>query len=293
MTGIFVYFWTIQRATNAVAPTLILSSSPLSPPPDPCPLLTMDASVQTDDALASQSTHDNAWPASTGMFSSSQNLTVTAGTMTNVTKIYNAASTVLSDFRSIRLGDIYLTELRSDEASFPCYSRAVYFARYHQRSFRRVYAARVEGRQFTVAMYQGNGSEEDWRDDISCYSTLRHPNFVQLWGTTTSPRIHAAVFHDDLIPFEEFVNRHRDSPVLVVYIYAYCYESWSRKFSSDSGSEFAPLFLFGLSRCEPLLLRILDTWLHWPALHGPPTEGHTHALLRGPQEDLGPKSPCA
>ncbi|KAJ7611948.1 hypothetical protein DFH06DRAFT_1308268 [Mycena polygramma] len=30
------------------------------------------------------------------------------------------------------------------------------------------------------------------------------------------------IFHDDLIPFQEFVHRHSDSPLLVAYIHAYC-----------------------------------------------------------------------
>ncbi|KAJ7679406.1 hypothetical protein DFH06DRAFT_1465503 [Mycena polygramma] len=169
----------------------------------------------TDDELTSRSTQENDGH-STGMFSDSQNFTVTAGTMTNVTKIYNTPSTVESDFRRIPLGDIDLRELRLERGSAP-------FIR-ERRSACRVYAARVEGRKsgVTVAIYEGNGAKEDWRKDISRYSALRHPSFVQLWGLTNTPGIHAAIFHDDLIPFEEFVNRHRDRPVLLVYIYVFC-----------------------------------------------------------------------
>ncbi|KAJ6518077.1 hypothetical protein C8R47DRAFT_5212 [Mycena vitilis] len=109
----------------------------------------------------------------------------------------------------IPLGDIDLRDLRLERASGR-------FVR-ERKSTCRVYAARVEGRNtgVTVAIYEGNGAKED----ISFYSSLRHPNFVQLWGVTTSSRIHAAIFHDDLIPFRHFRDLHE--PVLVVYIYAY------------------------------------------------------------------------
>ncbi|KAJ6518057.1 hypothetical protein C8R47DRAFT_4190 [Mycena vitilis] len=165
----------------------------------------------TDDGLASQATLDNAGPSSTGMFSESQHITVTAGSLTNITKIYNGHSTPLSDFRNIRLGDIDLGEIRLDNASGLTW-----------RHRRRVHSARVEGRQFTVAIYQGDGAEEEWQKDITLYTYLRHPNFVQLWGITTSSRIHAAIFHDDLILFQYFLDLHRDRPVLTVYILAIC-----------------------------------------------------------------------
>ncbi|KAJ6518082.1 hypothetical protein C8R47DRAFT_5544 [Mycena vitilis] len=143
-------------------------------------------------------------------FPGAQNFTVAGGTFTNVTHNYNNGLTVLSDFRSIRLGDIDLRELRLERG------------RVHGRqSPSRVYAARVEGRNsdVTVAIYEGRGAKEDWREDIALYSSLRHPNFLQLWGITSSSGIHAAIFHDDLIPFRHFLELHQ--PVLVVYIYAY------------------------------------------------------------------------
>ncbi|KAJ7104752.1 hypothetical protein C8R44DRAFT_807819 [Mycena epipterygia] len=49
----------------------------------------------------------------------------------------------------------------------------------------------------TVALYQGNNAEENWKKEISKYSRLRHPNLVQLYGTVTSPcGVYAMVFHD-------------------------------------------------------------------------------------------------
>ncbi|KAJ7767307.1 hypothetical protein B0H16DRAFT_1521635 [Mycena metata] len=71
----------------------------------------------------------------------------------------------------------------------------------------------------TVAVYQGKGAEEEWRKDISRYSCLRHPNFVQLCGITTSSLMHATIFHDDLIPLESFLDLSEKS---TIYVHAYC-----------------------------------------------------------------------
>ncbi|KAJ7679418.1 hypothetical protein DFH06DRAFT_510731 [Mycena polygramma] len=169
----------------------------------------------TDAGFASTSNTESLGAASYGstFFSKAHHFSVSGGTFSNVTHNYNSVSTVLSDFRSIRLGDIDLRQLRFETNRFVR----------ERRSTCRVYAARVEGRKsgVTVTIYEGDGAKDKWREDISYYSSLRHPNVVQLWGVTTSCRIYAAVFHDDLISFEEFVHRRRDSPVLTVYMYAY------------------------------------------------------------------------
>ncbi|KAF8181418.1 hypothetical protein K438DRAFT_1841063 [Mycena galopus ATCC 62051] len=88
---------------------------------------------------------------------------------------------------------------------------------------RRVYSARVDGRNssVTVVMYQGTGAEEEWREDVTKYKTVRHPNLVQVWGTASMGNIHATIFHDDLIPFEDLLDLHKDSPLLTLYIWAY------------------------------------------------------------------------
>ncbi|KAJ6518089.1 hypothetical protein C8R47DRAFT_5829 [Mycena vitilis] len=121
-------------------------------------------------------------------------------------------------FPSIRLGDIDLREPRLETPS-----QTLRYLR-ERSSTRRVYTARVEGRKgnVSVAIYEGKGEDEDWKEDTSYYSCMRHPNFVQLWGVTSTSRIHAAIFHDDLIPFCQFVNFYRDSPVLVAHIIAFC-----------------------------------------------------------------------
>ncbi|KAF7359899.1 hypothetical protein MVEN_00715600 [Mycena venus] len=153
-----------------------------------------------------------------GIFSGSHNFTVAGGTFTNVTKNYTSAPTVPSDFRIIPLGDIDLQhEICLHRGS------AVVGRRHERASVRRVYSARVDGRNtpMTVAMYQGCGAEEEWRQDIAKY-ILSHPTLVQMCGAAISGGIHATFFHGDLIPFENFLDRHRYSPILTVYIRAYC-----------------------------------------------------------------------
>ncbi|KAJ7082777.1 hypothetical protein C8R44DRAFT_753652 [Mycena epipterygia] len=78
-----------------------------------------------------------------------------------------------------------------------------------------MYSAKVEGRKspMTVVIYQGESAEEQWRKDISTYSRLRHPNFVQIYGAASSSCMHATIFHDDL---------YRHSPILTVYIWGCC-----------------------------------------------------------------------
>ncbi|KAJ7927332.1 hypothetical protein B0H13DRAFT_2653618 [Mycena leptocephala] len=92
-----------------------------------------------------------------GIFSGSHNFTVAGGTFNNVTKNYTSGPTVPSDFRMIPLGDIDLQhELRLNKGS------AVVGCRRERASVRRVYSARIDGRNapMTVAMYQGPGAEE-------------------------------------------------------------------------------------------------------------------------------------
>ncbi|KAJ7229296.1 hypothetical protein B0H12DRAFT_1077476 [Mycena haematopus] len=151
-----------------------------------------------------------------GMFSHSQHFTVTGGTFNNITN-HNYATTpsLPSDLRMVPLGDIDLRhEIRLNNKGVVNYD--------HNRGcVRRLYSAKIEGRKSTlmVAMYQGNGAEE-------------------ICGAASSGGIHATLFNDgavfgfpsdfnltfevDLIPLKQFVDSYRDSPALMVYIYACC-----------------------------------------------------------------------
>ncbi|KAJ6559408.1 hypothetical protein DFH09DRAFT_1316717 [Mycena vulgaris] len=158
------------------------------PPSSPFEFNSDSDSTHEDPGYSSDSARvDPGYTSSGGaIFSACQKLTVSGGTFTSITKSYNTthhtAAPTVSDFRVVLLGDIDL--------------------------------------QDELLLEYDTGIE--WLEDINRYASLRHPNFVQLCGVTTSPRMHAAIFHDDMMPFEDFVDLYRHSPILTAYIYGYC-----------------------------------------------------------------------
>ncbi|KAJ7211859.1 hypothetical protein C8J57DRAFT_1483764 [Mycena rebaudengoi] len=106
----------------------------------------MDSEAYASAEFSSSSTTGNRGTTSCGgaIFSGSQHFTVGGGTFSSVTNNYTSPRVVPSDFRMIPLGDIDLQhEIRLNNRT---------------GRVRRVYAARVKGRQsnMTVAMYQGH-----------------------------------------------------------------------------------------------------------------------------------------
>ncbi|KAF7374210.1 hypothetical protein MSAN_00303100 [Mycena sanguinolenta] len=175
----------------------------------------MDNNTHADEGLHSDSTRDNTGSTSCGgaIFSGSQHFTVAGGTFTNITKNYSAAPAVPADFPRIPMGDIDLQrEIRLNKPSGVV-------------SLRRLHSAKIERGMVrmtrTVAMYQGDGAEQEWQRDIAKYIGIRHPNVVQLYGTSSCGNIHAAVFHDDLIPYQQFLDLYQHSHFSTSYIYAY------------------------------------------------------------------------
>ncbi|KAF7337202.1 hypothetical protein MSAN_02272500 [Mycena sanguinolenta] len=132
----------------------------------------------------------------------------------------------LSPFRTIRLGDLdLLKELRLDGQS------SVADRSSRGAGVRRMYHAnlvvRQSERKVTVAMYQGDGAEEEWRRDTATYESIRHPNFLQLYGLVNTKKLCAMVFHSgdiviELIPCDQFLRRFEHSPILTIYIMGYC-----------------------------------------------------------------------
>ncbi|KAJ7168906.1 hypothetical protein C8R46DRAFT_1092837 [Mycena filopes] len=100
--------------------------------------------------------------------------------------------------------------------------------RHGRNSVRRVYSAKVEGRtsNVTVAVYQGDGADEEWRRDIAKYMAIRHPNILQICGRASTGSIHATLFCGDLVPFKQFVAGY--SPVMTVYLYAIYHGEWAQ-----------------------------------------------------------------
>ncbi|KAJ7168933.1 hypothetical protein C8R46DRAFT_1092894 [Mycena filopes] len=178
----------------------------------------MDPELHSDDEYTSPSVTDEQEFTSHGggMFAGSQNFVVAGGTFTNLTTNYVTAPAVPTDLRMIPLGDIDLQQQLVVESGSGVIGRT-----WERRYVRRVYSAKLRGRQsnVTVAMYQGDGAEEDWREDIERYMNLRHPNIVQVCGGARHGNIHATVFHGDLVPLKQYMARR--SPIMTVYLYAY------------------------------------------------------------------------
>ncbi|KAJ6474151.1 hypothetical protein C8R45DRAFT_384283 [Mycena sanguinolenta] len=91
-----------------------------------------------------------------------------------------------------------------------------------------MYSARVVGRKkpMTVAVYQGGNAEEQWQRALSGHSVLRHPHILQIYTSASSSGIHAMIFHDDLVPIEQFLGSYRYSAISRAYILAYTHANW-------------------------------------------------------------------
>ncbi|KAJ7723923.1 hypothetical protein B0H16DRAFT_331112 [Mycena metata] len=160
-------------------------------------------------------------------FPHAQNFVISGGEFTsNVTHTHSKKAVVSSDFRTIPMGDLdLLQEIQSDR------SRPT--TREHERGTvtrlliaplsKRTYSARINGRKsdMTVAVYQGQNAEEEWRRDVSKYSNVRHPKFLQVYGVSGSSSLYATVFHDDLIPLQEIYSLCRRSILATAYLDAY------------------------------------------------------------------------
>ncbi|KAF7330734.1 hypothetical protein MSAN_02446000 [Mycena sanguinolenta] len=128
-----------------------------------------------------------------------------------------------SAFRTIRLGDLNLVKEFKEMRSSPQWS--VVGRQTPRATVRRVYKAKLEGREsghITVAMYEGDGAEEEWNQDLANYESIRHPNIMQLYGLVRTKKLYAMVYHDELIPYAQFFRRFQHSPILSTYFIGYC-----------------------------------------------------------------------
>ncbi|KAK6996394.1 hypothetical protein R3P38DRAFT_1961090 [Favolaschia claudopus] len=123
-----------------------------------------------------------------------------------------------SDYRRIPMGDIILqSEIHIN------HSNVFWLGR---RGVRKLYSAKLDGKasRYTVAMYEGKGSEEEWKRDIAKYMSIRHPNILQIFAMAHSHPSSAAVFHSDsdLIDFKKFFQSvyYHKSQMLFTYLYA-------------------------------------------------------------------------
>ncbi|KAF8206028.1 hypothetical protein K438DRAFT_1817723 [Mycena galopus ATCC 62051] len=154
-------------------------------------------------------------PYAGAFFPGSQNLVVNGGTFTS----HVTGHELYTDFRRIPLGDInLLREIRVNAC--------VAFRGRARVSARRVHSARIGdgGSLKTVILYEGDHAEDDWRWGLAKHSAVRHPNIVQIYAAASSSGIHAAIFHEDLTPFYDFLAVHHHSHFLTVFIY-WCYDA--------------------------------------------------------------------
>ncbi|KAJ7079671.1 hypothetical protein C8R44DRAFT_895629 [Mycena epipterygia] len=166
------------------------------------------------ESMPNISSAEHASLSSGAFISNSHNFTITGGHFTNVV---NFVPGVPLDFRMIPLGDV---DLRNEIC---LYHGGVVNRQRALCGARRVYTARIEGKQsdMTVAMYQGKNAEAAWKQELTKYSGLRHPNIVQIYGAVNSGGLHAIIFHDDLVPFKHFMNEYQHSVISTVYLYGY------------------------------------------------------------------------
>ncbi|KAJ7821207.1 hypothetical protein B0H14DRAFT_1335826 [Mycena olivaceomarginata] len=194
----------------------------------PSPLRSMDLQPHSEPeftvvATSLSGTQSSPYPGS--FFPGASRFIIGGGVFTsNVTNnVYNPPQEQPSAFRTILLGDIKLIkELRLDDES------RIVGRQTRGAGVRRMYCAKVMGGEtgpMTVAMYQGAGAEEKWRQHRAKYESIRHPNIMQLYGLVATG-IRALVFHDELIPYHQFLGRFQYSPVLTTYIRGYCSTEW-------------------------------------------------------------------
>ncbi|KAJ6464417.1 hypothetical protein C8R45DRAFT_1174560 [Mycena sanguinolenta] len=128
----------------------------------------------------------------------------------------------------------------------------------------------------TVVMYEGDGAEEAWKQHLAKYEAIRHPNIMQLYGLVSSQRLRGMVFHDELIPYAQFLRRFEHSPFLSAYIVGYCdatnyisddsITAWIRPLTGELCLELAPESVSGPWRDsrEFRILRVENVFLDAP-----------------------------
>ncbi|KAJ7496307.1 hypothetical protein B0H11DRAFT_2385871 [Mycena galericulata] len=181
-----------------------------------------DPSSDSNSDISSQSTGDEQPVSTNAMFAWSK-VKISGGYFNNYGHYQNGPTSpsTLIGFREIPLGDLDLrNEIRLNSGSDTVNLRE------GRCSVKRVYSARVHGckSNMTVAIYQGDGAEEDWRSDISKYSWIRHPNIIQVFATVAMQGLHATIYHGDFILAKDALEMHGQSHFATVYMW-FCIET--------------------------------------------------------------------
>ncbi|KAF7378115.1 hypothetical protein MSAN_00235800 [Mycena sanguinolenta] len=238
----------------------------------------MDEHSCLNEQSDSLSPAESGYPGS--FFPNSRHFVVAGGTFTS-NIITNTAP---SDFLRVPLGSIDLhAEIRLDA------TRGVVRRKHVRGSVRHMYSARVVGHNepMTVAVYEGDNAEREWKRDLLRYSNLRHPHIFQIYAIASSSGIHASIFHGDLIPFEQFLESFPHSVILQAYVRAYS----SRDYLVSHILQFEPRsHSSSLVGCVHVLQGrdvsitasyLLDSPFDWATLHRAKSTRHAnHSLFR-------------
>ncbi|KAF8157661.1 hypothetical protein K438DRAFT_1986448 [Mycena galopus ATCC 62051] len=195
-------------------------------------------------------------------FPGGSGFTIGGGVFTSniTTHVHNPPQESLAAFRTFHLGDINLIKEI-------CWSGQSSIVDRHRQGpgLRRMYSAKLGDRRVTIAMYQGDGAEEEWQKEVAKYKLIRHPYIMQLYGLASTRGLCAMVFHDKLIPFKQFIKRFQHSPVLTMYIQGYC--------ALERMEEIMEQLTDQRPRLPILYLHLVPVQL----LHRPPALGVSHA----------------
>ncbi|KAJ7618728.1 hypothetical protein FB45DRAFT_932299 [Roridomyces roridus] len=172
--------------------------------------------MDEDEITSSSTIEDNGSTLYAGaFFPGAQHIHVSGGTFTSHVH-QGPPSRELEPFRRLRRGDIDLRQTRWDGKLGTVSSGARNAA-----VRRRICSAVVDGKQSEVSvfLYEGDDAEQKWRDFLARHTNLWHPNIVQIFAISTMNGTYAAVAHDDLLPYSEFMASHRPSPIMTVLAY--------------------------------------------------------------------------
>ncbi|KAJ6464529.1 hypothetical protein C8R45DRAFT_501467 [Mycena sanguinolenta] len=172
---------------------------------------------EAESALVSTMKTTGFVPYAGAFFPQASGFNIRGGVFTS--NVYHLPPEQPSEFRIIRLGDVKLVKevrLAPQSGVVGRQSRGV--------GVRRIYHAEIRGDPgtVTVAMYQGNGAEDEWRQHVAKYESIRHLHIMQLYGLVSTKGLYAMIFHNELIPYAQFLRRFERSPVLSAYIIGYC-----------------------------------------------------------------------
>ncbi|KAJ7814760.1 hypothetical protein B0H14DRAFT_2849519 [Mycena olivaceomarginata] len=198
-------------------------AAPIDYLPPTSPSMALQPHFEPEFTVVSTTNDAGSAPYSGAFFPGAAGFTIGGGDFTsNVTNnVYNPPPEQPAAFRTILLGDIkLLKEIRMNDESGVV-------GRQSQRTSARpmYYSAKVVGGEpgpMTVALYQGADTEEEWRQHITKYESIRHPKIMQLYGLMSTKGLRGVVFHDETIPFLQFHSRFKHSPILYAYIMTYC-----------------------------------------------------------------------